>query len=156
MVYDDLAVLGTLPGSCLTPNYSILTDPLETGACAGVNNLSADPVFVKEYVNGNKSSIQQPEQTTTISIQPALDEGGNFIDVRFGPLSESCLAGDGVTWVPCGDYHIQASPVLSPAANAGGYVRPLTDMGLDGLLATDYDGEPRPVGVPDMGADELQ
>jgi hypothetical protein len=127
-VYADMAVLGAV-GS-LDPQYSILTDT--TGYAA--SNFSADPLFVSEYVNGDQGqTIQQPELTTSIATAPAFDEGGNFIDVRFGPLT------------PTGDYHINAG---SPARGTGGVA-----VGVN----VDFDGDarPAPTGTPlDIGADE--
>ena len=52
-----------------------------------LSNISSDPEFVLEYVNGARHQIIEQEFTTAIQVQPAFDEGGNFIDVRFGPLS---------------------------------------------------------------------
>jgi hypothetical protein len=73
--YDDLAVLGTTGTLACDPGAScILT-------------LGADPRFVEEYVNGNRSAVFQTEVTTAIQAAPAFDEGGNFIRPNFGPLS---------------------------------------------------------------------
>ncbi|MCK9529941.1 MAG: right-handed parallel beta-helix repeat-containing protein [Gammaproteobacteria bacterium] len=58
---------------------------------AGTGALSMMPTsacFVQEYFNGERGqTVLEVENTTTISAQPAFDEGGNFIDVRYGPLS---------------------------------------------------------------------
>ena len=56
------------------------------------------------YFNGsNGTGIQQAEFTTisTPSVQPAFDEGGNFIEVRYGPLS------------PVGDYSVLTLPAAA-------------------------------------------
>jgi hypothetical protein len=69
-VYWDLAVL-----------------PAGTGTLTEVGGIH-DACFVNEYVNGERGqTVFEQEVTTTISAQPAFDEGGNFIDVRYGPLS---------------------------------------------------------------------
>ena len=135
-VYRDLAVLGTSnPAHQLNPRYSLLTDLTGYG---GANNITGDPRFVWEYINGDQGqTIQQVELTTSIATAPAFDEGGNFIDVRFGPLT------------PTGDYHLK---VGSPALAKGTLlpeVAPLIDY--------DYDGQRRSIptnSLPDMGADE--
>ena len=139
--YWDLAVLGAaIGGSALEPQYCILTDT--TGYAA--TNLSADPLFVSEYFNGARNRILIGEPTTGIQPAPAFDEGGNFIDVHFGPLSLF----DPTTGLPFGDYHITA---LSPSLGAGD----TSVVPLFSELATDFDGDTRTVadGV-DIGADE--
>lgn len=150
-VYADLAVLGTSnPANQLSPRYSLLTNLAGYG---GAGNITGDPMFVAEYFNGDKSqTIQQPELTSSIATAPAFDEGGNWIDVHFGPLTTrnaivlpncpvvgSCLIGD---------YHLQTG---SPALGSGIFSSPLTPV-------TDFDGQLRPMPVltpPDIGADEL-
>jgi len=118
-VYDDLAVGAQTCISCI-----------QTGA--------ADPAFVAEYVNaGRNTTTNLPEGT--ISAPPALDEGGNFIRLRYGPLTLV----DTVSGLLLGDYHIQGG---SSALNAG------SDAG----VTDDFDGELRPVGAFDIGADEVQ
>jgi hypothetical protein len=141
-VYDDLAVLGAATTDLLNPTYSILTDT--TGYDA--SNISADPAFIFEYVNGNRdATVANPESTTAIQVPPAFDEGGNFIRVRFGPLTLTRTD----TGVVYGDYHIQTA---SNAINAG-------DPEFGPEPALDFDGEPRPdatSGLADIGADEIQ
>jgi hypothetical protein len=115
-------------------------------------------LFVAEYTNGARNAIQQVEIKSAIQIQPALDEGGNFIDVRFGPLTRVLETLDATTPVPIvmsseliGDYHLTTG---SPAIDAGD-VTAVTDYPLE--LGSDYDAEPRPAGaVVDIGADETQ
>jgi hypothetical protein len=86
---------------------------------AGNNLLTVAPeAFVAPYFNGPKDpTIIQPE-FKTIQAMPAFDEGGNFIDVRFGPLS-----------VEGSDYHLTAA--------LDGGTPGLTDTDLDGDLAGD-------------------
>lgn len=132
--YDDLGVLGT--GGALDPRYCLLTDV--TGYDA--SNRSGDPRFFNPYFNGPSNLPVMPENTTPLTAA-ALDEGGNFIDVRYGPLTLA-NAVTGQAW----DYHIQAG---SEAIDRG------TTVGGIGELGLDYDGEARPVGpAVDMGADE--
>jgi hypothetical protein len=112
-VYSDLAVLGTAnqgtwpgytDGDKLNPTNSILTS---TAGYAGSNSSTA-PSFVAEYFNGNQGqTIQQPELTTSIATAGAFDEGGNWIDVRFGPLTpyQPCLTPGACPLY--GDYRVQ-------------------------------------------------
>jgi hypothetical protein len=137
-VYDDLAVLGTAGTLTCTPSGSCIL----TGT---------DPEFVSWYVNGNRSSVFQPEITTAIQAPPAFDEGGNFIRPRFGPLSlyDDATPNNGDPGTLFGDYVIQGS---SPAVDTG---TNLTGTYLDLLL--DFFGLPRPSGGEvDIGAIEVQ
>lgn len=134
--YDDLGVLGIL--GALDPRYCLLTDA--TGYDA--SNRSGDPRFFNPYFNGPSNLPVIPENTTPLTAA-ALDEGGNFIDVRYGPLTLANVV-TGQAW----DYHIQAG---SEAINRG------TTVGGIAELAFDYDGETRPFGpAVDMGADEFR
>lgn len=128
----DTAVLGVgagdrVSGLKLTSGTSVLT-----------GDAAAGDLFVKPYVNtGNDQTIQQVELTTTIAAQPAFDEGGNFIDVKFGPLA------------PTGDYHLNTGTIASNAGNNA--VAPDIDI----------DGDPRkvamsPENIVDIGADEVE
>jgi len=118
-LYWDLQVVGA--GS-LNPQYCVLTDTSGYDA----SNISGDPTFVTEYNN-------------TLLTASVLDEGGNFITVRYTELM-----------ISDGDYHLQLS---SPAIDAG------TDLSATfPQLATDFDGEARPnpdTGLVDIGADEV-
>ena len=139
-VYDDLAVLGT--SGALDPRSCVLTST--TGYHA--SNLSADPQFVAEYVNGARSqTVAMPEATTAIDAPPAFDEGGNWIRVGFGPLTLSATD----TLAVLGDYRIRPG---SPAGNQG---QTLTSPA---EVASDIDGNPRPYpgGAFDIGVNELQ
>jgi hypothetical protein len=114
--YSDLGVLGTaLQGNWpnyadpwahkLNPTNSILTRTLGYD----VSNISANPGFAWQYFNGDRSlSIKQPGLISNIATAPAMDEGGNWLDTRFGPLT---------LYRPCptpgacqlyGDYRLQA------------------------------------------------
>ncbi len=131
-VYWDLWVTGTATQRYLNPRYSILT------STAGYpsTNQQADPLLADAYFNGASNQVIIPEITTAIQAQPAFDEGGNFIDVRFGPLGIA------------GDYHILTG---SPAINSGSMTQNtgFTD------LRRDFDGGRRPTGIQaDIGADE--
>ncbi|MGZ7007720.1 MAG: hypothetical protein ACXVLX_19120, partial [Ilumatobacteraceae bacterium] len=138
-VYVDLAVVGTAAAGNfanrytgagvdkLTPDHSILTSLLgPNGYDNGHANLAADPLVVASYANANrKPSPFIPGFSTTIDTAATSDEGGNFIDVRYGPLTPwNCMNTDGTVRSPqsaanCtlfGNYHINAG---SPALNAG-------------------------------------
>ena len=137
-VFWDLAVIG-FAGS-LDPRSCLLTNP------AGYHgsNITGDPAFFTWYFNSAANYIQQQEFTNGLQVQPAFDEGGNFIDVRFGPLSPVNPV-DGLLF---GDPHINTG---SPARGAGdgSYVPTYAE------LALDFDWNTRPFTNPDIGADQF-
>lgn len=133
--YDDFAVIGA--AGQLDPHASLLSadiDSQDAGPYDGDNSRTGNARFRKAYVNESPfSTIAIPEAKTSLAVGVAADEGGNFIDVRYSPLT-----------MAAGNYHIRGN---SPARNAG-----------DGAmsLGTDYDGDVRPLELlPDMGADEF-
>lgn len=143
-VYWDFGVLGTPAVQLLNPVDSILTD---TGGYQGNGNRSINPRFVSPYFNGDRGqTILFPEITTAIQAPPAFDEGGNFINLRFGPLTLT----DPATGALFGDYHIFGT------LNRGDR----TVVGTFADLLSDYDGDPRPPTLPgqppDEGADEVR
>ncbi|WP_299203924.1 hypothetical protein [uncultured Amphritea sp.] len=145
-VYSDIAVVDDLNLS-LHPKNSLLTDTLENGAYAVGNQLAADSdqIFATPLANGQPGqTIMQQEQTTNINIAAALDEGGNFIDVRFGPLSlDPALRGN---------YRLANDPTNGAIDN--GLIDVL--IGNGSLLDADFYGTPRYYNAgPEIGAEEL-
>ncbi len=174
-VYRDLAVLdtpnqGTFAGGWvgagvdkLNPMFCVLSQTADVASAASygpfllTHNLALpDARFVRSYVNGSRQpSLIVPGITTTIQTAATVDEGGNFIDIRYGPLTQwSCAPGAPQTFGNCplfGDYHITGVGAgLTTPRNNG--------MGVTGVTpTTDYDGQPRPNNPSnlDIGADEL-
>jgi hypothetical protein len=133
-VYSDLGVIGTTGALACNPASSCL--------------IGTDPQFVAGYVNGADFGVAQPEINTALQAPAAFDEGGNFIRIKFGPLSVNVdvLAADGLQ---VSDYHLLPG---SPAVNTG-----LNLIGTYPALSFDIDGEGRPFGSGvDIGADEVQ
>ena len=121
IVYDDLGVIGTGTLACDSASCITSTSPTV-------------PSFVEPYVNGDRASIIPAAGTTPIQPLPTFDEGGNFINLRYGPLS-----------LLDSDYHI------------GTHLFGIDLTGAFTNLRTDIDGDARPgtaTGV-DIGADEL-
>ncbi|MBP7147723.1 MAG: hypothetical protein KBD01_09275 [Acidobacteria bacterium] len=155
-VWDDLAVLGTATQRYLSPQYCLLSEDVPAGLYASNNIMPAGNVLTgnAEYFNGNRGqTIQQPEAKTSITAAPAFDEGGNFINIRFGPLTLTrprLLPTDPL--LPYGDYHLNPG---SPAINAGP-----SGTSLNADLRRDFDNDQRPYrsGATttriDIGADE--
>jgi hypothetical protein len=135
--YWDLGVVGqpqANPAVQLDPRRSILSD---LGIYAGGNNTAGDPIFLGDYCNGARS-LTVPGPMGSIA---AFGEGGNFLNVRWGPLTRAWPAGN-TPW----DYHVGAG--IAVDTTWGG-------------PATDFDNQTRPTGssstnrVIDRGADEL-
>jgi len=131
--YWDLAVIGA--AGVLNPDFCVLTSLMGPDGVDYTDgtNTPADPLFAASYFNSGASLLNIPENSTPLT-SAATDEGGNFIDVRFAPLTLT------------GDYHIDAG---SSAIDAGdGAV-----LGDFPELGWDFD---RNVRVPpvDIGADE--
>ncbi len=132
-IHWDLGVIGATGN--LQPRYSLLTD--NSGHEARFN-ISGDPAFAAPYFNGDRGqTLAEIEHKTSIAATPAFDEGGNFIHLRFGPLTLT------------GDYHLTDG---SAAINAGTGAPLFSHT----ELTLDYDGEPRPSSdsIVDIGADE--
>jgi len=147
----DLAVVGAAPGLEMNLVRNLLTD---IASNAGYTNnprvavadlASEKAVMVNPYWNCSPSGTGQDcvtsdgtivgaEFTTLLSSAAALDEGGNFIDVHYGPLT-----------IGNSDYH------LAPGSTAidSGRVNPPPDR----FLESDIDGNPR-LNRFDIGADE--
>ena len=144
-VYDDLGVLGT--NGNLTPRYNLFSAETSDHGAANATNIKTDADgFVAAYLNSAPGNTVRPgEATTALFTTAAFDEGGNFIQVRFGPLT------------PTGDYHLAPG---AEAINAG-----TTASGNVLGSGFDIDEEQRPapgdtctarLGCVDIGSDEQQ
>ncbi len=141
---QDFAVLPAGTGS-------MTVDASNVKSCTG-GDLSCDTglnynsIFVLPLLNGTNGTTVKAGLGTTANqpllVAAAFDEGGNFIDVRYGPLDLSKF-----------DYHLTGSP----AAVVGQGDAAVLTSDLASALATDADGDQRPwTGpTPDIGADEV-
>jgi hypothetical protein len=132
LVYDGVSDLAVRGGTgSLNPQSSVLTNVAANAAYLALfGNVAAtsslDPTtgaqlaaplsnvaFLREYVNGGRDAIVQmlEQQISNLQTAAALDEGGNFIDTRFGPLTP--LRADGT---PFGDYRVGAASVAKARA----------------------------------------
>jgi hypothetical protein len=135
---SDLAVQDT-PGSQprqerLNPRYSLLTDTTGYHNSNVAGPADATLLFEIPYFNGSSGLTAQPEDSTPLTAA-ATDEGGNFIDIRFAPLTLQ------------GDYHIRGD---SAAIDEGANVQ-----NNEINLYTDFDDDNRPRNRVDIGADEF-
>jgi hypothetical protein len=107
-VGNDIAVLfapAAAPRKNLLPVYSVFTAQSATDGTLGNSNLTGVfNDFASSYFNGSNGSLKQliwsleqsvvlgapvleVQEPTTATTAAAFDEGGNFVDVRFGPLT---------------------------------------------------------------------
>jgi len=143
-VFSDLAVIGG--AYQLTANYSMLT-PTSVSPVSGANNSTADPAFRCTYYNGGRDAVINMPETTAILTAAAFDEGGNFIDARFGPLTLlNPTSAPMPPFAPYGDYRILNG---SPANDAV----PAYPGGIT-ALASDRIGVLRGAGLWSIGAFE--
>ncbi|MES9992211.1 MAG: right-handed parallel beta-helix repeat-containing protein [Candidatus Thiodiazotropha sp.] len=148
-VSRDLGVLDgiVLTGDLLNPMFSLLLDTLQTTYHSSNTYTSGDPGFVNGYFNDGRENTLLFNEPVGLATAAALDEGGNFIQVSYGPLS--LVQPDDVVGNaegPLFDYHLGAG---SPALNEGG------NTPSSGRLSVDFDNDTRPTSSQsDIGADE--
>ncbi|MDH4109078.1 MAG: hypothetical protein OEW35_12215 [Gammaproteobacteria bacterium] len=157
--YADFAIMnGILPAdtglagdlATLQPLYSLLTDA--AAFPAGWNNISGaagNSDFANGYFNAGRGQTIVFAEGTTLQTAGAFDEGGNWLQVGFSPLSllEPGANADPALNTTQFDYH------LAPGSAAIGAATP---SGHTGLLSVDIDREPRVDPGSDIGADEAQ
>jgi hypothetical protein len=187
--YWDIGVRGdTAPnnhgsGFTLSPTYSVLDDPADY---PGGSNLGDNPSIVSQYCNGSRvpptcsvadgcggpsgygvppGIVDASAPNPVFSLTPAatVDEGNNWINVSWGPLS---LSDDSATGGANGNYGggaLFANYALQAGSPAIDYV-PLSSTTLPvataPALSTDFFGNPRPDPANpnhfDVGAVEFQ
>lgn len=173
--YWDIGVRGdTGPGNhasgfTVNPTYSALTNASETPA--GLGNLNMNPAFAGQYCNGSRvppelaiaqggngglwnvppgiSDATVPNPIFNLTPAATVDEGNNWINMTWGPLSLTNPSG-GAT---LGNYALVAG---SPAID---YI-PTTSTAGAAAPSTDFFGNPRPDPAVknrlDIGAIEYQ
>jgi len=128
--YWDIGVRGDTgrsnhSGGLLTPRYSILTDAADY---PGLNNQGANPAVFSQYCNGARvppengglgynvppgiADATVPNPIFSLTPAATVDEGNNWINITWGPLSLSNPS----TLATLGNYAI---PGNSPAVNTG-------------------------------------
>jgi hypothetical protein len=168
---SDFAVVPAAAGTLTTINSVITTGNGAAGDVLGGSNVEVDgtieptvgtvpcpdrltgecTIVENPYRNGPPSFVTVQPDGTVLSanefpavVAAALDEGGNFIDVHFGPLS------------PVGDYHLQTD-ATNPAINTGA----APSAAVFPNRSPDIEGDARPQGADlasamfDIGADEV-
>jgi len=119
-------------GFKLSPINSILDQAADYGPSSGAgntHNLSADPQVVRQYCNGSRvppengglgydvppgiSDATLPNPVFNLTPSATVDEGNNWINMAYGPLTLTNLAG-----TTLGNYSINGnSPAIDAATN---------------------------------------
>src|SRR5271157_318957 len=169
--YWDMGVRGdTGPsnhggGFTLSPTYSVLTDAADY---PGLNNVGSNPTFGSQYCNGARippefasggfnvppgiSDASVPNPIFNLTPSATVDEGNNWINMTWGPLSLlNPVTSTATTNAVLGNY---APASGSPAIDAIATASPTYAI----APTTDFFGNPRPdsPGTPiDIGAVEM-
>jgi hypothetical protein len=173
--YWDLGVRGdTGPdnhasGVTLTPSYSVLTDVSGASGygAAGLHNTGSNPTVLRQYCNGSRvppengglgynvpagiADATVPNPIFNLTPAATVDEGNNWINIAWGPLSLVNTSNGTQNGVTLGNYGPAAG---SPAIN---YI-PATGAGAANYAAApnlDFYGNTRKNGFVDAGAVEF-
>jgi hypothetical protein len=168
-VRGDTAASNHASGLKLNPTFSILKDAADyatipngyTSAGSSSNNLGSDPALMRQYCNGSRvppenggmgyivppgiSDATTPNPVFNLTPAATVDEGNNWINLAFGPLSLSGPpTSSGQPGITLGNYSIApASPAVDKAATATS-------------VTHDFFGTHRPQGTGyDIGAVEI-
>jgi uncharacterized repeat protein (TIGR01451 family) len=126
-----------------------------TTSTVSAHNSAADPLLADMYFNGSRvtpeyDGVINPPSVKNLQVSSVLDEGNNYVYLRFGPLTlMKPIAPNSAQWKAFGDYHLAASATAATSS--------ALDHGTTGVSAHDYDNQVRPQGAAwDIGADEFK
>jgi hypothetical protein len=152
---DTTVTVNTDPRLQLKPTFSVLSN---TAGYTGAGMSANDPNLQDVYCNGSRvtpefANVVNPPSVKNLQVAATLDEGNNYVNMRFGPLSLSKPTNTaGTSYAAFGDYHIKTTvPAATPANSSA------LDHGTTGVVLHDVDNQSRPAGGGwDIGADEVQ
>lgn len=176
--YWDIGVRGDMgpgnhsSGSILSPSYSVLTNTGSLVENGGGNNDLDNPALtvISDYCNGNRSPVEAVPQGTpyvgwlvppgtnesnalpapafTLMAAATVDEGNNWINLRWGPLSLSVPD-------PNGKAPFTFNPALIPGSTAIKHIPSSANTAYSAAPNLDYFGNQRKTdNAVDVGAIE--
>ncbi len=169
--YWDIGVRGdTAPnkhdsGITLAPTYSLLTDAADY---SGLHNVGSNPTFLSQYCNGARvppengglgynvppgmADATLPNPVFALTPGATVDEGNNWINMSWGPLSLTNDSGGSLAGTTLGNYSLASgSGAIDQVPTSAPTYGPAPNM--------DFFGNPRPASrgtAIDVGAVEFQ
>ena len=149
----DMGIVGNASHAALASTNSVLTTGAGNSTAGGAILATTTTVaFVKPIQFLAQTDTDQPvalPETTIMQTALTFDEGGNFINVNFSPLTPWDI-GTTTFGTVRADYHAKTTSVV---VNAG-----TNATAANRVPGTDYDGQARPgtaANRVDVGADEV-
>ena len=173
--YRDIGFLGT-GNDPLRPRYTVFSDTAQNRAYVGPNNVESQCsptapnnvnalcnkfVAVPGVISSTPLFVKANDFTDSLQSAVVVDEGGNFVNVIFSPLTLWDIAPDGTMLTTRrADYHIKSgSTAVGGGRNRNSYGgNNNATTGANLVPAADFDNQNRPSTVAnpiDVGADEL-
>jgi hypothetical protein len=167
--YQDLGAVTPPTNGGIEPRYSVFTDTTANRAafpagaldsfCAATDPFVGSAFRCNQFAAANTGTLFLNPNNFTSSLQSAVtvDEGGNYVNVIFGPLTLSDIdAAGNVLPTLFANYRLANGAV---AINAGrnNSNRLLTNdaqIGANSVPSTDFEGQVRTATRVDIGADE--
>jgi hypothetical protein len=155
LVFSSVSDLRIGNGQGLASTNSVLTAGASQANCTACKLATAAQIgFVRPIGFAPQTDSDQPlvlPETTIMQTALTFDEGGNFINVNFSPLTPWDIDTTGANFGTLrADYHIKGGAVGASVAIDSGVGR----ANNNGVPTTDFDGQAR-VGSLEIGADEV-
>lgn len=140
-------------GPVLSPTSSVIT-----AGYAGSGNANTNPNLADIYCNGSRitpefAGVINPPSPKNLQVAATVDEGSNYVSLRYGPLTLAKPSNGNGNGIAFGDYHLASTATFANSS--------ALDHGVTGISTHDVDNQFRPQGVTtpakwDIGAHELK
>ena len=174
-VLEDASPTPGIGDSRLHPKYSILSSIAGyDGANNAANNSASDPLLQDISFNGSRvtpefGTVINPPSVLNLQVAATVDEGNNYVNLRYGPLTTmkpdaaSCSATSCSKYVPFGDFHLPVSKDAVSGVVTGSASPAHHQATTLASVTHDFDGDMRPSGPVtaqevsgyDIGADQI-